>query len=107
LKVFQTYRNQRNRIVHAGFRELEMSASLDAEDFRMLALAIPRAVRAVQRLALDGLVLGLRTGEDVWRDLAHVKARFREGSARDDALATITAITNGQRTPATQVGVHT
>jgi hypothetical protein len=107
LSSFQACRDQRNKIVHAGFRELEMSASLNAEDFRMLSRAIPRAVRSVQRLALDGLVLGLRTRGEVWRDFAHLKARFRQGSALDEALATITAIKNGQSTYATQVGVDT
>ena len=58
--------------MHAGYRDIEMTAFLTAADFttlrRFLGMALPR----LQGLAVVGLQLGMRRVKEVWAHLDQV-----------------------------------
>jgi hypothetical protein len=71
-RLVESCRKLRNAIVHAGYRDIEMTAFLTAADFttlrRFLGMALPR----LQGLAVVGLQLGMRRVKEVWAHLDQV-----------------------------------
>jgi hypothetical protein len=91
-RAFNAFRSYRNRVAHQGFRELDFGTSLGATERRLLAVAIPLAVRSVQMLAVDGIALGTTRIDSLWDRVIAVRQRFHGRPMLEEAHGTLTLL---------------
>ena len=65
-KRLDDYRLKRNRIVHSGFRALDLSLENNINEIIMLVKIIKLLVPRLQRLALSALEFGQKTIDELW-----------------------------------------
>ncbi len=64
--LFETLRNARNKITHAGYRGLDMPEFFNRDDLLLVRAAMRLLLPRLQRLALNGLRLRFTTIAEVW-----------------------------------------
>ena len=92
-RMFDNLRDARNHIAHSGFREIEIDDFLSKEELQYSKRLLSKAMAALLRLSINGLILGVRSVEDLWKRFGECILFRRDRPIAEDTTSNIYILT--------------